>query len=150
MDVIGSVLEYLKNRFILMAQPLNGWEMQDIWEILLHHNWRMIWTFIKRERFHAAVNSLCKSLGDSFRILLLQVNCFTLTSDLFMDINFGILLIIILRIYSSNLFRVTHISIYNFRHHSDSGMSPILWQSLIFTNAGILSIGPLGNKFSEI
>ena len=33
---------------------------------------------------------------------------------------------------------------------SDNGLSPIRRQVIIWTNAGLLSIGPLGTKFSEI
>ena len=33
---------------------------------------------------------------------------------------------------------------------SDNGLSPELRQAIIWTNAGILSIGPLGTNFSEI
>ena len=31
----------------------------------------------------------------------------------------------------------------------DNGLSPILRQAIIWTNAGLLSIGPLGTNFSE-
>ena len=33
---------------------------------------------------------------------------------------------------------------------SDNGLSPIWGQDIILTNAGLLSIGPLGTNFSEI
>ena len=33
---------------------------------------------------------------------------------------------------------------------SDNGLSPIRRQAIIWTNAGLLSIGPLGTNFSEI
>ena len=33
---------------------------------------------------------------------------------------------------------------------SDNGLSPGRHQAIIWTNAGILSIGPLATKFSEI
>ena len=33
---------------------------------------------------------------------------------------------------------------------SDNGLSPIRRQAIIQTNAGLLSIGPLGTNFSEI
>ena len=33
---------------------------------------------------------------------------------------------------------------------SDNGLSPIRRQAIIYTNAGLLAIGPLGTKFSEI
>ena len=33
---------------------------------------------------------------------------------------------------------------------SDNGLSPSWLQAIIWTNAGILSIGPLGMKFNEI
>ena len=33
---------------------------------------------------------------------------------------------------------------------SDNGLSPIRHQAIIYTNAGLLSIGTLGAKFSEI
>ena len=33
---------------------------------------------------------------------------------------------------------------------SDNGLSPVRRQDIIWTNAGILSIGPLGTNFSEI
>ena len=33
---------------------------------------------------------------------------------------------------------------------SDNGLSPIRHQAIIQTNAGLLSIGPLGTNFSEI
>ena len=33
---------------------------------------------------------------------------------------------------------------------SDDGLSPIRRQAIIWTNAGLLSIGPLGTNFSEI
>ena len=33
---------------------------------------------------------------------------------------------------------------------SDNGLSPIRHQAIIWTNAGILLIGPLGTNFSEI
>ena len=36
------------------------------------------------------------------------------------------------------------------QHASDNGLSPIRHQAIIWTNAGLLSIGPLGTNFSEI
>ena len=33
---------------------------------------------------------------------------------------------------------------------SDNGLAPIRCQAIIYTNAGLLSIGPLGTNFSEI
>ena len=33
---------------------------------------------------------------------------------------------------------------------SDNGLSPVLHQAITWTNADLLSIGPLGIKFSEI
>ena len=33
---------------------------------------------------------------------------------------------------------------------SDNGLSPIQYQAIIWTNAGLLSIGPLGTNFSKI
>ena len=33
---------------------------------------------------------------------------------------------------------------------SDNGMLPILHQAIVWNNAGLLSIGPLGTRFSEI
>ena len=33
---------------------------------------------------------------------------------------------------------------------SDNGLSPIRWQAIIWTNAGLLSIEPLGTNFIEI
>ena len=46
---------------------------------------------------------------------------------------------------------VTHlcISILNFIG-SDNGLEPVRWQAIIWTNDGILLIGPLGTNFSEI
>ena len=47
--------------------------------------------------------------------------------------------------------RVTHISVGNLTSiGSDNGLSPDRRQAIIWTNAGILSIGPLGTNFSEI
>ena len=47
--------------------------------------------------------------------------------------------------------RVMHICIGNLTIiGSDNGLSPGRRQVIIWTNAGILSIGPLGTKFSEI
>ena len=47
--------------------------------------------------------------------------------------------------------RVTHICVGNLTIiGSDSGLSPGRRQAIIWTNAGILSIGPLGTDFSEI
>ena len=47
--------------------------------------------------------------------------------------------------------RVTHICVSKLNIiGSDNGLSPGLRQAIIWTNAGILSIGPLGTNFSEI
>ena len=47
--------------------------------------------------------------------------------------------------------RVTHICISNLIiRGSDNGLSPGRCQAIIWTNAGILLIGPLGTNFSEI
>ena len=47
--------------------------------------------------------------------------------------------------------RVTHICVGNLTIiGSDNGLSPGRRQSIIWTNAGILSIGPLGTNFIEI
>ena len=47
--------------------------------------------------------------------------------------------------------RVTHICIGNLTIiGSDNGLSPGRRQAIIWTNAGILLIGPLGTNFSEI
>ena len=47
--------------------------------------------------------------------------------------------------------RVTHICISNLTIiGSDNGLSPDRRQAIIWTNAGILLIGPLGTNFSEI
>ena len=47
--------------------------------------------------------------------------------------------------------RVTHICVSNLAIiGSDNGLSPGRRQAIIWTNAGILSIGPLGTNFSEI
>ena len=53
-----------------------------------------------------------------------------------------------------NLFgwgRVTHICVCNLTNiGSDNGLLPVRRQAIIWTNAGILLIGPLGTNFSEI
>ena len=60
------------------------------------------------------------------------------------------------RIFSSNCFlthwgRVTHICVSKLTTiGSDNGLSPGRRQAIIWTNAGILLIGPLGTNFSEI
>ena len=47
--------------------------------------------------------------------------------------------------------RVTHISVSKLTNiRSDNGLSPGRRQAIIWTNAGILLIGPLGTNFSEI
>ena len=47
--------------------------------------------------------------------------------------------------------RVTHICVSNLTiTSSDNGLSPGRRQAIIWTNAGILLIGPLGTNFSEI
>ena len=47
--------------------------------------------------------------------------------------------------------RVTHICVGNITIvDSDNGLSPERRQAIIWTNAGILLIGPLGTNFSEI
>ena len=47
--------------------------------------------------------------------------------------------------------RVTHICVSNLTIiGSDNGLSPRRRQAIIWTNAGIILIGPLGTKFSEI
>ena len=47
--------------------------------------------------------------------------------------------------------RVTHICVSNLTIiGSDNGLSPGRRQAIIWTNAGILLIGPLGTNFSEI
>ena len=47
--------------------------------------------------------------------------------------------------------RVTHICVGNLTIiGSDNGLSPGRRQAIIWTNAGILSIGPLGTNFNEI
>ena len=33
---------------------------------------------------------------------------------------------------------------------SDNSLLPIQWQAIIYANAGLLSIGPLGTNFYEI
>ena len=48
--------------------------------------------------------------------------------------------------------RVTHICVAELGHNwfTDNGLSPVRRQAVIWTNAGILLIGPLGTNFSEI
>ena len=47
--------------------------------------------------------------------------------------------------------RVTHICVSKLTIiGSDNGLSPVRRQAIIWTNAGLLSIGPLGTNFSEI
>ena len=47
--------------------------------------------------------------------------------------------------------RATHICVGNLTiYGSDNGLSPERRQAIIWTNAGILLIGPLGTNFSEI
>ena len=47
--------------------------------------------------------------------------------------------------------RVTHVCVGDLTTiGSDNGLSPGRRQAIIWTNAGILSIGPLGTNFSEI
>ena len=47
--------------------------------------------------------------------------------------------------------RVTHICVRKLTIiGSDNGLAPSQRQAIIWTNAGILSIGPLGMNFSEI
>ena len=47
--------------------------------------------------------------------------------------------------------RVTHICVVELTIiDSDNGLSPGRRQAIIWTNAGVLSIGPLGTNFSEI
>ena len=54
-------------------------------------------------------------------------------------------------IISTHWIRVTHICIDNLTIiGSDKGLSPARHQTIIWTNAGILLIGPLGTNFSEI
>ena len=45
---------------------------------------------------------------------------------------------------------VPHMSVNWVSIGSDNGLSPIQHQAIIQTNAGLLSIGPLGTNFSEI
>ena len=53
--------------------------------------------------------------------------------------------------YLTHWGRVTHICISNLSIiGSDNGLSPDRRQAIIWTNAGILLIGPLGTNFSEI
>ena len=54
-------------------------------------------------------------------------------------------------IYLTHWGRVTHICVGNLTIiGSDNGLSPCRRQAIIWTNAGILLIGPLGTNFSEI
>ena len=54
-------------------------------------------------------------------------------------------------IYLTHWGRVTHICVGKLTIiGSDNGLSPKRHQAIIWTNAGILLIGPLGTKFSEI
>ena len=46
--------------------------------------------------------------------------------------------------------RVQYASMKWARNGSDNGLSPGWRQAIIWTNAGILLIGPLGTNFSEI
>ena len=55
------------------------------------------------------------------------------------------------RLYLTHWGRVTHICVSKLSTlGSDNGLSPDLRQAIIWTNAGILLIGPLGTSFSEI
>ena len=45
---------------------------------------------------------------------------------------------------------MTHICVSNLTIGSDNGLSPCRRQAIIWTNVGILLIGPLGTNFSEI
>ena len=61
--------------------------------------------------------------------------------------NYVIMLVIIIHMYLTHWGRVTHIlTIIG----SDNGLSPDRRQAIIWTNAGLLLIGPLGTNFSEI
>ena len=56
-----------------------------------------------------------------------------------------------LEIHLTHRGRVTHIYVGNLTIiASDNGLSPERRQAIIWTNAGILLIGPLGTNFSEI
>ena len=46
--------------------------------------------------------------------------------------------------------RVTHVLVQHTNIASDNGLSPVLLQAIIWTNADILSIGPYKTYFSEI
>ena len=46
--------------------------------------------------------------------------------------------------------RVTHICVSNLTVGSDNGLSPGPREAIIWTNTGILLIGPFGTNFSEI
>ena len=56
-----------------------------------------------------------------------------------------------LSMYSTHWGRVTHIYVSDLTIiGSDNGLSPERWQSIICTNAVLLSSGPLGTNFSQI
>ena len=62
-----------------------------------------------------------------------------------------ILSLVLLRLYLTHWGRVTHICVSKVTIiGSDNGLSPGRRQAIIWTNAGILLIGPWGTNFSEI
>ena len=55
------------------------------------------------------------------------------------------------KVFLTHWGRVTHICVGKLTIiGSDNGLSPDLRQAIIWTNAGLLLIGPLGTNFSEI
>ena len=67
-----------------------------------------------------------------------------------LDLSVLLLLIQVVRTILSHWDRVTHICVGNLTIiGSDNGLSPGRRQAIIWTNAGILLIGPLGTNFSE-
>ena len=67
------------------------------------------------------------------------------------DVTFHLILVWIIRMALTHWGRVTHICVRMFTiTGSDNGSSPGRCQAIIWTNAGLLLIGPLGTNFSEI
>ena len=99
-------------------------------------------------QFHPEANKLCCSNFAIFQRIALQP-CFTVNSKC----KYGDLIHECQSIWTCLTYwgRVTHICVGNLTIiGSDNGLSPGRRQAIIWTNAGILLIEPLGTNFSEI
>ena len=134
----------------LLSRQLNCWSLRCSWSIACQRCSNYIFILHLTPGFNGLGKDNCKTRRDSFKFLdlvplILEILRYVwLPATEYMIRWWWPLLL-------THWGRVTHICLVNLTIIvSDIGLSPHRLQAIIWTNAGILLIGPLGTNFSEI